>query len=107
MELLFDDTYYEGLEGGILGAFSKLFDGQIKLFVYPMRKGNDMISVDNFPTPDHLKYLYLHLRENNLIESVENYDKSILHIWPQGVLKKLKKGRDDWESMVPLGIHGA
>lgn len=104
MELLFDDTYYEGLEGGILGAFSKLFDGQIKLFVYPMRKANDMISVDNFPTPDHLKYLYLHLRENNLVESVENYDKSILHIWPQGVLKKLRKGRGDWESMVPENV---
>jgi hypothetical protein len=69
-----------------------------------MRKGNDMISVDNFPTPEHLKYLYLHLRENNLIESVENYDKSILHIWPQGVLKKLRKGRGDWESMVPENV---
>jgi hypothetical protein len=66
-----------------------------------MREGNDILSADTFPVPQHLKHLYLYLRQNRLIEAVENVDESILHIWPEEVHQQLKRGRGDWESMVP------
>jgi len=104
LELIFDVAYYEGLEGGIMGAFSKLFNGKTKLFIYPLRKGDDMITADSFRVPDHLKHLYLYLRQNKLIQAVESFDASILHIWSEEVLKQLKKGRGEWENMVPKTV---
>jgi hypothetical protein len=104
VQLIFDDAYYEGMEGGIMGAFAKLFDGKTKLFIYPMREGGEILAADTFPVPQHLKHLYLYLRQNRMIEAVEDFDESVLHIWPEEVHQKLKKGRGDWEQMVPQAV---
>ena len=104
VQLIFDDAYYKGLEGGIMGAFARLFDGKTKLFVYPLRKGDNILTAETFPVPQHLKHLYLYLRQNQMIEPVQDYDESVLHIWPEEVHQKLKKGRGSWESMVPQTV---
>jgi hypothetical protein len=46
----------------------------------------------------------IYLRQNQMIEPVQDYDESVLHIWPEEVHQKLKKGRGDWESMVPQAV---
>ena len=107
VQLIFDDAYYEGMEGGIMGAFAKLFDGKTRLFIYPMRDGDNILTTENFPVPQHLKHLYLYLLENRMIEAVEDFDESVLHIWPEEVHQQLKKGRGDWEKMVPKGVAEA
>ena len=104
VEQIFNDDYYADLEGGIMGAFSKLFDGNTKLFIYPLSKDNNILTADTCPLPLRNKHLYLYLRENQMIEPVEGYDESVLHIWPEDILKKLQKGRGDWESMVPQAV---
>lgn len=63
-----------------------------------------MVTADNFLVPEHLKHLYLYLRQNQLIEAVEGFDTSILHIWSEEVLKILKQGRGEWEKMVPNAV---
>ncbi|MGD2015264.1 MAG: hypothetical protein PVG84_16035, partial [Desulfobacterales bacterium] len=58
---LFDAEYYEGLKGGILGAFASLFDRETLLFVYPMRSPDDpeqIITSETFPVPEPLKFFY-------------------------------------------------
>ena len=101
---LFDTNYYEGLKGGILGAFASLFDRETLLFVYPMRSQNDrdrIVNVESFPVPEPLKYFYYHLRANNMIITVERYNDANMHIWPEDILKQIKKGRGEWETSVP------
>lgn len=107
VQLIFDDAYYEHLEGGIMGAFARLFDGRTKLYVYPIRKGDDILTADTYPGPEHHKYLYMHLKYNQLIEEVIDFDESVLHIWPEEVHERLKKGRGDWEHMVPQAVAEA
>jgi len=34
---LFDERFYENLEGGILEAFGRLFKNDLKLFIYPLK----------------------------------------------------------------------
>ena len=100
---LFDTNYYEGLKGGILGAFASLFDRETLLFVYPMRSQNDrdrIVNVESFPVPEPLKYFYYHLRANNMIITVERYNDANMHIWPEDILKQIKKGRGEWETSV-------
>lgn len=104
LETLFNDEYYEGLKGGILGAFAALFDRETHLFVYPMRRDDnpdDIITCEDFTVPDNLKYFYRHLLENNKILPVEKYNDANMHIWPEDVLQQIKKGPGTWEKTVP------
>ena len=101
---LFDAAYYEGLKGGILGAFASLFDRETLLFVYPMRNPDDpeqIITSETFPVPEPLKFFYYYLQANNMILPVERYNNANMHIWPEDILKQIKKGRGEWETSVP------
>jgi hypothetical protein len=102
--MLFNDAYYEGLDGGIMGAFASLFDRETLLFVYPMRdayKPDEIITSETFPVPEKLKYFYRHLQANNMILPVEKYIDANLHIWPDDVFRQIKKGSGAWEKDVP------
>ncbi len=101
---LFDADYYEGLKGGILGAFASLFDRETLLFVYPMRSPDDpeqIVTAETFPVPEPLKFFYYYLQANNMILPVERYNDANMHIWPEDILKQIKKGRGKWETSVP------
>jgi hypothetical protein len=101
---LFDAAYYEGLKGGILGAFASLFDRETLLFVYPMRNPNDpgqIITADTFPVPELLKFFYYYLQANQMILPVERYNDATMHIWPEDILEQMKRGRGAWEASVP------
>ena len=101
---LFDAAYYEGLKGGILGAFASLFDRETLLFVYPMCNPNDpkqIITSETFPVPELLKFFYYYLQANHMILPVERYNDANMHIWPEDILEQIKKGRGVWETSVP------
>ncbi|MGD8953968.1 MAG: hypothetical protein PVI72_12340 [Desulfobacterales bacterium] len=101
---LFDAAYYEGLKGGILGAFASLFDRETLLFVYPMRNPDDpeqIITAETFPVPELLKFFYYYLQANHMILPVERYNEANMHIWPEDILEQIKKGRGGWETSVP------
>jgi hypothetical protein len=63
IQTILDDTYYEGMEGGILEAMGKLFASDSTLLAYPNRApdSDEIITIDNVAVPDHQKYLYRHL----------------------------------------------
>jgi hypothetical protein len=101
---LFDAAYYEGLKGGILGAFASLFDRETLLFVYPMQSPENpgqIITAETFPVPEPLKYFYYYLQANKMILPVEKYNEPNMHIWPEDILEQIKRGRGEWENSVP------
>jgi hypothetical protein len=107
LETLFNDAYYEGFKGGIIGAFGALFDRDTLIFVYPMYRdgnSNNLVTTENFPVPEHLKYFYAHLRANNKILPIQNYNENNMHIWPQAVLEELIKGPGMWQQSVPEAV---
>jgi hypothetical protein len=104
LETLFNDAYYEGLKGGIMGAFASLFDRHTHLFVYPMRrhdKPEEIITTETFPVPEHLKYFYRHLQANGQILPVEKYNNANMHIWPDEVLRQIQTAEGQWDQSVP------
>ncbi|MGD8701976.1 MAG: hypothetical protein PVG51_06905 [Desulfosarcina sp.] len=104
LETLFNDAYYQGFKGGIIGAFGALFDRDTLIFVYPMyRDGNpdDIITTENFPVPNHLKHFYAHLRANDKIIPVKTYNEANMHIWPEAVLDQIQRGDPQWRASVP------
>jgi hypothetical protein len=105
---LFDEKYYEGLEGGILEAFGKLFPDNTYVYVYPSRpRGTDTsaeITLDNVQVPANLRHLLDFLKENNKMLSLIPLDDQHMHIDAVEVLAALRRGRGEWESDVPEAV---
>src|SRR4030088_2562267 len=91
---VFNEKYYENLEGGILESFGRLFRNSVKLYIYPMRQeafdryvasdggggvvaahagaahsfaASVLITAKNVTIVEHLSNLYAHLMENHYI----------------------------------------
>jgi hypothetical protein len=129
---IFNEKYYENLEGGILESFGRLFRNAVKLYVYPMRQeaydrylatgqpasapGNPaghafsssiMINAKNAQVSDNLRNLYAHLLENHYIDSLFGFNPDILNVFSRDVLRRIKEGDPTWETMVPEPVVAA
>lgn len=100
---LFQEHYYERLEGGILEAFGKLFTKDLRIYVYPLRDQatGRLHTVENLEMPGDVRSLYQHLVERGRIKQLGNFDESVLHIFSRDVLRRIKDNDDSWEDMVP------
>ena len=122
---IFNEKYYDNLEGGILESFGRLFRNAVKLYVYPMsREAYDryivesrnsgatalsaapsiLITAKNVRVDDRLASLYAHLLENHCIDSIVGFDTNILGIFSRDALKKIRDHDIIWEDMVPKSV---
>ncbi|HVW19976.1 MAG TPA: TonB-dependent receptor [Opitutaceae bacterium] len=127
---VFNEKYYENLEGGILESFGRLFRNAVKLYVYPMRQeayntyletgqtpggqkqehafsGGVLINAKNVQVNDNLRNLYAHLLENRYIDSISGFNPDFLNIFSRDVLKRIKDRDPAWEQMVPEPVAAA
>ncbi len=106
---IFEESFYDNLNGGILESFSRLFGSNVKLLVYPAFKpGTEEIQTnDNFTPNAHLKSLYNYFVETGKIESIPDAKTENLHIISDHVLELIATGDDDWEKMVPNRVAEA
>src|ERR1700734_1209417 len=123
---IFNEKYYENIEGGILESFGRLFRNAVKLYVYPMKQeayaryidssadtsahtfaSNVLINAKNVRIVEHLSNLYAHLLENRCIDYIFGFDPDILDIFSRDVLKKIKGNDATWERMVPAPVAQA
>ena len=124
---IFNEKYYENLEGGILESFGRLFRNAVKLYIYPMRQeayemfiartdtagintpahpltSNVLINAKNVRIVDNLSNLYAHLLENHSIDSIVGFDTGILNIFSRDVLRRIHEKDATWETMVPKPV---
>ncbi len=103
---LFDEKYYEHLEGGILESFGRLFRNDLRLYVYPWLDGatRHLVNVQKLKVSPSLQRLYEHLAESGSIESIDFYNKDYLPIFSRDVLMKIRSGDHSWEAMVPPSV---
>ena len=69
---IFDESFYNESEGGLLGGLGQLFKNPARLYVYPhldLDSGR-VLTVENFPIPSRLKHLYAYLLENRFIQGI-------------------------------------
>lgn len=124
---IFNEKYYDSLEGGILEAVGRLFKGSTKLYIYPMRKSaydryclkaecpppdpslpplpaDVWINATNLQVALNLRNLYAHLMENRYIAPIVGFDPSVMDVFSRDVLSKIQKGESGWESAVPAKV---
>ena len=103
---LFDEKYYAHLDGGILESFGRLFKNDLRVYVYPLLDAatGSLVTVDNLNVAADLRKLFGHLVDRSCIVQLENFDRSILHIFSRDALKRIKAGDPTWQDMVPPEI---
>jgi hypothetical protein len=100
---IFDESFYNESEGGLLGGLGQLFKNPARLYVHPSLNFDtgQVVNVENFPVAPHLRHLYVHLRENRFILGIEQFNPDFLPIRSRDVLEKIKAGDPSWEKLVP------
>ena len=101
---LFNDSYYDGLEGGILSAMGKLFSDDTIAMVYPAKINGELITLENATVPARNVNLLKHLTQNKALVPIDHYNKESLGILSKHILEHLPEGRGDWEETLPEGI---
>jgi hypothetical protein len=103
---IFDESFYNESEGGLLGGLGQLFKNPARMYVYPglNLKTGQITTVQSFAAAPHLKHLYTHLVENRFIQGIRNYNKELLPIRSRDVLAKIQSGEAAWENLVPPPI---
>lgn len=99
---IFEEKYYDNLDGGILESFSRLFGSNVKLFIYPaLNPRKELVKCEDFEPADHLKYLYKHFYSNNQIVDIQDAKTEHLHIISDHVLEMIRDNEEGWEKLVP------
>ena len=103
---LMNEKYYQHENGDLLGVFGKLFKRHVRFYVYPaMQEGSEeLMTTQNLPIPEGVKFLYKHLLDSKQIVDIERYDPNILHIFSAQVLQMIDNDEDQWEQMVSRKI---
>ncbi|KGL63991.1 hypothetical protein [Polaribacter sp. Hel1_85] len=103
---IFDEKYYRNLSGGILEAFGKLFNRDLKIYIYPSHdiQSGEYITTNNLEVHPRMKELYKFFKHNGKLVDMEVTNKEILDIFSRTVLRMITKNEEGWEKMLPEGI---
>jgi len=104
LDNIFDEKYYEGLEGGILVALGQLFSDDTTVFVYPAEINGVLVTLQNVQVPEKVQHLLRHLVSNGALLAIEQYNAQNLHITPKSLTQEIAQGRGDWEGYLPEGV---
>lgn len=103
-DYLFAEDYYDGLEGGILEAFGKLFSDNTSVYVYPTIRDGKLTTLENVDVGEDLAYLLKYLIHNRAMVSADIKDVANLQISAREVIKQIPKGPGAWEDCVPDSV---
>lgn len=100
---LFDEKYYDLLDGGILESFGRLFKNDLKLYVYPFLDPSypDLTTIHNMDVPEHVTHLFKHLKQSGFIEQIDKIHREYLGIFSRSILAKIRERDNHWQQMVP------
>ncbi|HLH52124.1 MAG TPA: TonB-dependent receptor [Verrucomicrobiae bacterium] len=103
---IFDESFYNESEGGLLGGLGQLFKNPARLYVYPHLEleTGQLVTADNYPISPRLRHLYLYLMQNRYIQGVSNFDPNLARIRRREVIAGIQSGEENWEQMVPPQI---
>ncbi|MCB1693916.1 MAG: hypothetical protein KDI19_14200 [Pseudomonadales bacterium] len=106
---IFNESYYDALDGGILESFGRLFKNNLKLYVYPFLEPvtRELITVDKLSIDPSLRQLYGYLIERRCIIQLTDINHSYLDIYSPDVLSRIGSHSPDWEEMVPANVAEA
>jgi hypothetical protein len=101
---VFKESNYAHMPGGILESFGRMFKNGLKLFVYPMLRDGEVVTVDSVQVEAELQPLYDYLNRRGSFVDLDNYKPDYLPILSRDVLKRIAAGDEVWEPQVPGAV---
>ncbi len=100
---IFDESFYNESEGGLLGGLGQLFKNPNRIYISPHInvETGEITTVESFPIAPNLKHLYAHLTENRCIRTIGKFNSNLLRIRSRDVVARIQSGDESWETMVP------
>lgn len=119
---IFNNRFYENLEGGVLEALGKLFTNRARFYIYPMLRETylsyledtpdairpvnisqlpPLINISDVIVPPHLRDLFAHVVHAKMMVPITQYEPSHLGISSWQVLEMIKSGDPAWKGCVP------
>jgi len=95
---LFDEEYYDGLEGRALEGLGKLFADNTSVIVYPNKNNGDLQSLEDIEFPKRMELVAKQLMINNKLVASEGYDGDLIDISARRVMENIQAGGSDWEA---------
>jgi len=102
---LFNQAYYEGLEGGILEGMGKLFQDNTQVYVYPSIIDNHIVTLANVEVDSNQRYLLRYLIDNNLLLDCPYISEENLPISARRTAEMIEAGKDGWQENVPESVR--
>ena len=106
LQEIFEAKFYRHLNGGILEGVGKMFNRDIKVYVYPYKPNKKSVlkTCQNVSIQPRIKPLYDFFVFNKRIIDLKDYKEDYLSIFSTKVLKMIKKDKTGWEEMVPTYV---
>ncbi|MCO4793056.1 MAG: hypothetical protein KC493_05050 [Bacteriovoracaceae bacterium] len=104
LKLILDEEQHKDKSTGLMGSLGELFGHHAKLFIYPAADDNEpnkLIKSNDVKFPKNIKNLILYLRDNNLLNDIDDFNPEFSGIWSRTVIKMIQEGEPGWEKMVP------
>jgi len=102
LETLFEETWYAGLEGGLLEGFGRLIREGVTVFVYPCANPDGSIRpLDQARVPDKARHLLDHLLANHRVRAIPCGVPDALPFTPPIIRQMILKGDPRWRDLVP------
>lgn len=104
--MVFDETYYKNLPGGILEAFGKFFRNDMRVYLYPYKdpETSEFLDSENLKVNENLKELYKYFKLNDRIVDIVNHNPAYSEIYSRDILSKIVRCENGWENQVPEGV---
>jgi len=106
LQEIFDPQYYRNLNGGILEGVGRMFNRDVKVYVYPYKPDTKSLlkTTKNLSIQPRIKPLYDFFIFNKRIIDLKDYNLEYLNIFSTKVLRMIKKNKEGWEKMVPTYV---
>ncbi len=103
---LFDERYYEHLDGGMFEAFGRLFKNRLQLMVYPMTNASDgsIATLKNTDVAGDARELLAWLVRRESVLPLSPGDPNLLQVHSHDVLEMIAAGQSGWEEWVPAEV---
>ncbi len=104
--MVFDESYYQNLSGGILEAFGKFFRKDMRVYLYPYLdpETHELLDSTNLRVHENLKELYKYFKLNKRIVDIKSYNPDYSEIYSREILRKISCNEKGWENQIPDGV---
>ncbi|AUN98473.1 TonB-dependent receptor [Bacteriovorax stolpii] len=108
LEEILNKSKYDGNRCGLglVGSIGRLLEPNTRLYIYPARdeENSEIQTIESMQVSDDMTFLLMYLKENHLIEDIEDYNPEVISIWSRRVLKMIQDGTEGWEKFVPASV---